>query len=435
MKNLFSLLLITLLTAGVAFGQDAFKDLKNAEKAFKKFASNMESNGDQLTKGTELLESAFASDELKAVASSWIKKGKIYKSIANAEFKAKTLYDASNIDGSQPEYVFNSNDAAVMAYDAYAMASTKADKKNDLKEIEVGMTELENHLNNYAILAYQGKDYGAAFKNFSRSIEAYDALKAMGKKSRLDEDAKLLEDQYFFTAVSAYYDKNLEGATPFLEKLHADGSKEAFVYEALYNINKEKDSEKALGYLDAGMKQNPDDTGLLFAQINHYLKEGKLDVLIGKLDQAIAKEPNNASIYTTLASVYDQLQAKEEDPAKAKDYMDKALHNYSTALEKDPENFDAQYSIGAMYYNKAASYVDVLNTLAADLSASGMKKYDATKIEMDELFKVALPYFLKAEELNPNDGGTAQALKEIYAKLNNLEKSNEYKAKMDALRK
>ena len=62
-----------------------------------------------------------------------------------------------------------------------------------------------------------------------------------------------------------------------------------------------------------------------------------------------------------------------------------------------------------------------------------MKKYDATKIEMDELFDVALPYFLKAEELNENDGGTMQALKEIYAKKNNLEKANEYKAKMDAL--
>ena len=60
MKNLFSLLLISLLTVGVTSGQDAFKQLKNAEKAFKKFTSNMDSNGDQLTKGMGLLESAFA---------------------------------------------------------------------------------------------------------------------------------------------------------------------------------------------------------------------------------------------------------------------------------------------------------------------------------------------------------------------------------------
>ena len=183
------------------------------------------------------------------------------------------------------------------------------------------------------------------------------------------------------------------------------------------------------------MKQNPDDTGLLFAQINHYLKEGKLDILIGKLDQAIAKEPDNASIYTTLASVYDQLQAKEEDEAKSKEYFDLALLNYGTAISKDSNNFDAQYSTGAMYYNKAAGYVDMLNTLAADLSAGGMKKYDEKKLEMDGLFKTALPYFIKAEKLNPKDGGTIQALKEIYAKLNNLEKSSEYKAKMDALGK
>ena len=426
MKNLFSLLLITVLSSAIAFGQDSFKDLKNAEKAIKKFTANMESNGDQLTKGMDLLASAFSSDEVKAVSKSWLTKGKIYKSIANAEFKAKTL----DLTG---EYKIVAPNAATEAYDAYTMAQSKTDKKNELKEIQLGMAELENHLNNYAIVAYQDKKYGEAFSNFSKSIQAYETLTEMGKKSRFSEDAKLLDDQYFFTAVSAYYDKNLEGAKPYLEKLYTDGSKEAFVYEALYNINKEADAEKALGYLDAGMKQNPDDTGLLFAQINHYLKAGKLDILIGKLDQAIAKEPDNASIYTTLASVYDQLQAKEEDEAKSKDYFDKALLNYGTAISKDAKNFDAQYSMGAMYYNKAAAYVDELNTLAADLSAGGMKKYDEKKLEMDGLFKTALPFFVKAETLNPKDGGTIQALKEIYAKLNNLEKSSEYKAKMDAL--
>ena len=426
MKNLFSLLLISLLTVGVTSGQDAFKQLKNAEKAFKKFTSNMDSNGDQLTKGMGLLESAFASDEVQAAPKAWVTKGKIYKSIANAEFKAKTL----DLTGT---YQMKAPNAASEAYDAYKKAYALSPKKNELKEIELGMTELENHLNNYAIVAYQAQDYKSAFSNFSRSIEAYETLKNMGKKSRLEDNDQLLTDQYFFTAVSAYYDKNLEGATPFLEKLHEDGSEEAFVYEALYNINAESNPEKAIGYLESGMEKNPDDTGLLFAQINHYLKDGQLDVLIGKLDKAIEKEPDNASIYTTLASVYDQLHAKEEDEMKSKDYFDKALLNYNTAIEKDPKNFDAQYSIGALYYNKAAGFVDVLNSLASDLSASGMKKYDATKIEMDELFDVALPYFLKAEELNANDGGTMQALKEIYAKKNNLEKANEYKAKMDAL--
>ena len=52
---------------------------------------------------------------------------------------------------------------------------------------------------------------------------------------------------------------------------------------------------------------------------------------------------------------------------------------------------------------------------------------------MDAEFKKALPYFLKAEELNPKDMNTMIALKEIYAREGELDKSSKYKEKIDAL--
>ncbi len=52
---------------------------------------------------------------------------------------------------------------------------------------------------------------------------------------------------------------------------------------------------------------------------------------------------------------------------------------------------------------------------------------------MDGYFDKALPYFLKAEENNPKDYNTLIALKEIYAKKNDLETSQAYKSKIDAL--
>lgn len=202
----------------------------------------------------------------------------------------------------------------------------------------------------------------------------------------------------------------------------------------MYNINAESNQEKALEFLAKGRELNPDDTGLLFAEINHYLKVGETDKLISNLETALEKEPDNVSIYTTIGSVYDQLHQSETDEVKSAEYFEKARGYFDQVLERQPDNFDAQYSIGALYYNKAAKYVDVLNDLAADLSASGTKKYDETKVKMDELFEKALPFFLKAEQVNANDGNTIIALKEIYARMNNLEKSNEYKAKMDNLK-
>jgi len=187
-----------------------------------------------------------------------------------------------------------------------------------------------------------------------------------------------------------------------------------------------------------GRTKYPDDTGLLFAEINYYLKSGQLEILTDKLKQAIEKEPNNTTVYNTLGNVYDQLyqsEAKAGNEAKSKEYFDLAYDYYTQALAIDEKNYDATYSIGALYYNKAASYTDKINELSEDFSAAGTKKYDAMKAEMDGEFEKAKPYFISAEQLNPQDGNALIALKEIYARSNDFEKVNEYKAKIEALSK
>ena len=48
-------------------------------------------------------------------------------------------------------------------------------------------------------------------------------------------------------------------------------------------------------------------------------------------------------------------------------------------------------------------------------------------------FKQALPYFISAEQLDPKDQNTMIALKEIYARSGELNKSTEDKNKLEAL--
>ena len=426
MKNLFFLFLATFLSISLANAQDASKQFKSASKEMGNYADDPVANSADLTAAIANLKSALESGDVNTNAKNWITAGKAYNKIANAEFKAKTLDAAGTYKIAIPN-------SAIDAYNAFAKAIEVDPKK--IKDVTYGLEEVENHLNNFAIFAYQEADYSTAFDNFSASIMAYDKLKEMGKDSRLDEGA-LLSDQYFFSAVSAYYSSRNEEAKPYLQKLYDDSTTEGFVYEALYNVYAEEDIEKALGFLQKGREMAPDNTGLLFAEINYYLKIGELDVLIGKLKTAIEKEPDNTSIYNTLGSVYDQLQQKEfkaGNQEKADEYFASAKDYYNQVLERDAGNFDATYSIGALYYNKAASYVDKLNELAADLSPAGMKAYDETKATMDGIFSEALPFFDKAEALNGNDRNTLIALKEIHARLDNLEKSNSYKERLDAL--
>ena len=203
-------------------------------------------------------------------------------------------------------------------------------------------------------------------------------------------------------------------------------------------IESETNEEEALSYLAAGRTKFPQNTGLLFAEINHYVKKGEMEKMIDKLETALELEPDNVSIYTTLGSVYDNLSTKsteEGDKENAQVNFDKALGYFNKALELEPENFDAIYSIGALYYNAAANMTKEINEFANDFSKEGTKKYNEIKAVMDNKFEESLPYFEKAEKLNPNDGSVLQALSEIYARKNMLDKSVEYKERIEALGK
>jgi len=72
-----------------------------------------------------------------------------------------------------------------------------------------------------------------------------------------------------------------------------------------------------------------------------------------------------------------------------------------------------------------------MNELANDYSAAGTEKFNAKKKEVEAIFDTALPYFKSVEKLDPNDRNTLIALKEIYARKNEFEMSNEFKDRLD----
>ncbi|MEM9260172.1 MAG: hypothetical protein AAGA62_11035, partial [Bacteroidota bacterium] len=191
--------------------------------------------------------------------------------------------------------------------------------------------------------------------------------------------------------------------------------------------------------LNDGRKLFPDDVSLLFAEINHFLRINKLDELIGKLKTAIEKEPDNLSLYTTMGNVYDQLFQRESNDGDgpesnlATEYFDNALSYYNQALEKKPDHTDAKYSIGALYFNRAATYTNELQELADDFSKEGQRKYEALQDKVNGEFEAALPYFIEVEKVKPADVNTLIALKEIYARKSDYDTSTEFKTRLETV--
>lgn len=427
MKNLLLSFFVLLLTVAAVSAQGK-SELKAASKAFD--AYKLSQDLDQLNDAATNIAVAMTGAETMSDPKTFVEAGDIYAAIMNQMVIIKTsgigtLEDLPKIDNP-----------AAMAADAYMKAFSLAEKKGDQKAALTGLTDLQGNLSNAGIFGIQDKEYSTAYTNFSKSAAVHDFLLANGGESSLTAENKI-NDELFYAAVTAQLADKLDAATPLFEKLRTEGYDDSGVYDGLYKIYAAKgDKEKALMLLNEGREKYPDDAQLLFTEINYYLAEKKLDVLTGKLAAAIEKEPDNVSLYATTGSVYDNLYqsaaaAGEED--KAAEYFQQAKSFYEQALEKKPDYVSAVYSIGALYFNRAAAMTQELIALNDDLSREGQKKYEALSKKIDEEFAAALPYFKQAEQMDPTDMNTLIALREIYARNDELEVSNEFKRRIDVV--
>ena len=427
-KVLFSLLGLVMFAHFAAAQDDGGKLAKQAGKALTSYNIDPTQNADKLTEARQKIDQAMQTTEAQGMVSAWITRGDIYSTILQRDMAKKMIDPKAQLSGD--------NDALV-AFEAYKAAYDNPNaKKYEKSDAVKGMMEVQGHLVNIGVNKFEAQEYEKAFKSFQASLQAHEILLANNQKSVL-ETTDQYENQLYVTGLAAQQAKRNDDALKYYNELYNKGNAKPGVYEGLFGIKQEMGDEAgAMKILTEGRAKHPDDSGLLFAEINVYLKKGKLDELTDRLKQAIVKEPTNIGLYVTLGNVYDNLYqtaTKDKDDAKAKEYFELAKSYYTQATEKDPKNVDAVYSLGALYYNKAAVRTQEMNAMPDDFSSAGLKKLQAMKDEVMALFDQALPYFQKAESLDPNDMNTLIALNEIYARKED-ELSTEFKKRLDTVK-
>lgn len=429
MKKSFLLLfsILTMVTYTQA-QEDAAKLAKQAGRALTSYNIDPANNSGKLDEAKTKINKALEDAEIQASSSAWITQGDIYNTFLQRDM-AKRMID--------PNAKLSGDNDALIAFNAYQKGYELTTKKYEKSDALKGIGELQGHLINIGVTKYEAKEYDKAFLSFEAALKSHETLSSNGQKSLLD-DKEQYDNQEYITALAAQLAERNADAQKYYEDLYKRGTDKPAVYEGLYNLKveagDEAGAEKVLG---EGRKKFPTDSGLLFAEINSYLKKGKLDELVDRLKQAIEQEPGNISLYVTLGSVYDNLYQRElqgKNDAKAVEYFDSAKKYYEEATTKDPKSVDAAYALGALYYNKAAIRTQELNALPEDFSSAGIKKYEKLKNEVMALFDLSLPYFQKAESLDPNDMNTLIALSEIFARKDDLEKATEFKKRLENIK-
>ncbi len=400
------------------------KALKQATKLLTEYNLNQTDNADKLQEALPYIDHASKQDDIKDDVKVWRTKGEIYNAISTAELSKKVL---------DPNYMVQNTDAGVKAYEAFKQALSL--KAGDSKSLD-GLAGAISSISELGYSSYEAQDYKTAYGAFMNVVEIHDLLKENSASSPLDAEGEL-SNQKYVTGLAALSAQMYPEAKAAFMPLYEEKYEKAGVYDALHKIAMaEGDTTGAGDFLSEGRERFPDDLGMLYGEINYYLQLGAVDKLSDKLQLAIEKEPENPSLHSTLGNVYDKLYQEASnsgDEAMAAEHFENALKYYNDALAVDDKFTSAIYSIGALYYNKAAIATQELNVLADDYSKEGTKKYEEKKVEVDEIFKVALPYFQDVEKLDPSDRNTLIALKEIYARNGEFEVSNEFKTRLEKL--
>ena len=433
MKKLLIGIISLLLLSGTIQAQDkeaikeAKKALGKATKALGAYNLDPTNNKAKLAEAQEAVVAALDLPAAQTMVKSWQTKGEIYNELATQIVAAKQL----NLELA-PEFPKVDN-PALDAFGAFSKALEIAEKKYETTDALKGIAIAQGNLSNIGVFKYDEKNYDASYESFNAVLAAHKLLKDNGKESSLDSEEDGYNNQMYITALSALNANRANDAKSLFEELYNSNFDKPAIYEALYKINADSDEKLAYSYIEKGREKYPDDVSLLFADINYHLKTNQLNILITKLEQAIAKEPQNVSLYSTMGNVYDNLYQKAQgdgDEEKSNEYFDKAYDYYNQALEKKPDFFDAIYSIGALYYNKAAAMTVAVNN-HNDFSKAGQEKFEKMQKEVEAQFDSALPFFKRAEKMNPSDANTLIALKEIFARKNDFDTSKVFKERLE----
>ncbi len=374
MKRNFKIFSVTVATFLISIG--AFAQKVNVTTAYNKMRS------ENFTEARSYIDKATEDSKTMNEEKTWRYRGLIYNGLAESE---------------DPE--MERSKAVEEAIRSFKKAIELDEKESWTQENRQGLAIAQAKAVNLGIEAYNDQNYDLAKRYFLD-----------GEKAAID--LGVVDTLALFNAgLAAEQAGDMETAIVQYEKAIDVGYLGPKMYVYTANIYQKQDDQE--GYLDIvqkGRNDYPDDADLIVYELNYYLRNQKFEEAKGNLKLALEKEPNNKQLHFSLGVVHDNLGE-----------TDKAEASYKSALEIDPDYFDAVYNLGALYFNRGVE----MNNAANEIKDN--QAYAKEKERVMDVFKEALPYLERAHELQPEDRSAIGSLTQLYALMGKNDKYMEMK--------
>lgn len=382
-KTAFALLLI------IPFALVAQKEIKpsvgKAEKALKE---------GKFDEAKAIIDATTSSQEFMVD-----KKGNPSKNAAKAWYLKGLIY--AGIDTTKVQK-FKSLEAEPYKVAVEAFNKSKELSKDEISYFsnEVGLPLLNTQLSQQLAQSYLTKslDYYQKDKDYKKAFEYMERVLYF-----IPEDTSMIMNTGVFFAPSA---EEYGKAEEYIKKYHAKGGKNPDSYIQLFSIyrDKKKDNEKALALAQEMIKKFPNNSEYPKYELDMYIKMNRLPEAKAIMEKQAKADPNDKESRYYLGIISSELK----DPVDAKRWFEEAV-------KVDPKYFDAQLGLAEIVYFDAKKIKVEMNNLGN--SKEELKK----KIDMDKTYqeklRIALPYYVSCEKLNPDEAKVLDTLYLIYTDL------------------
>jgi tetratricopeptide (TPR) repeat protein len=394
MKRISLFLLISCLTVS-GFAQES--ERQTAEQFLKE---------GKLDKALEDINLRVSDQSESGVASVWITRGDIYLNISVSQ---NANYKALDPDPLQK---------ALDSYKKAVVLDTKQEYKDDIFN---KINWLRNAYYNLAVDNYNKQSYKEAMLAFASGASALGAISVPDTIS------------WYYAAACAGMAGEKALARQYFTELLRQNARSITIYVTLAdNYRLESDFENALRVVREGQSIYPDNMNLLLSEANIYLTSGEKQKALQNLETAIGKDPSNPTVFFALGTVYDLFSNDITKPEQERqESFSKAIDAYKSAIALNPDYFEANYNLGALYVNQAANFNDKANKQPVE----AQQEFERLKAEADKYLEAAIPYLEKAAEVRPDDINTLSSLKQIYTRLNRAAELRVITGKINALQK
>ncbi len=339
-------------------------------------------------------------------------KGQIYLTIFDTDLRLQTDKLASITDPNKrtlTAYQHTSSSSLNEAYTALVLAKMLDIKANYKEEIGRYVARISSHYENKAIADYNAKKYADALPSFEKAYE----INGVKDTVSLSNCALVADRGGVYTKAKMYYQKMIDNKQGY-----------GNTYSALVTIYLMlKDTIGGMDVLKKGRAAYPNDINLVITETNYFLKTNNSKEALNNLNIALAVKPAEANLYLVRGNVFDNMANPKSDNGKEldkpKDYdsnLKSAELDYKKAIELKPDYFDALYNLGVLYNNHGVAINKMANEITDNV------KYKAANDLATAEFMKAMPVLEKALDVNPKDKSTMYALKQIYARMQLLDK-------------